>query len=76
MKTLAASGIAISPLFAGFDAMAERSWCRSVDNRDSFQTMVVSRLAAFVKSAEGSVPPGVTLEIERNIYDVPTLPSR
>ncbi len=72
MKALATAVIAISFLFAGFDAMAQKSWCKFVDNRDSFQTMVVAHLAAFVSNANGGAPPEVTLEIERTIYDVPS----
>jgi len=72
MKALATAVIAISVLFAGFDAVAQTPWCMSVNNRDSFQTMVVAHLAAFVSDANGSAPPEVTLEIERTIYDVPS----
>ncbi len=72
MKGLATAVITISVLFAGFDAVAHKSWCESVNNRDSFQTMVVAHLTALVRSANGSAPPEVTLEIERTIYDVPS----
>ena len=72
MKALATALIAIPVLFAGFDAMAQKSWCKFVNDRDSFQTMVVGHLAAFVSDANGGAPPAVTLEIERAIYDVPS----
>ncbi len=72
MKALATALIAISVLFVGFDAMAEKSWCESVNNPDSFKTMVVAHLSAFVNNANGGAPPEVTLEVERTIYDVPS----
>jgi hypothetical protein len=72
MKALAAAVMAIPILFAEFDAMAQNPWCKSIDNRGSFQAMVVAHLAAFVSNANGNAPSEVTLEIERTIYDVPS----
>jgi hypothetical protein len=72
MKALAATWVAISILFAGFDAMAQQSWCESVDNQGSFQTLVVAQLAAFVSNEDRHTPPEVTIEIERTLYDAPS----
>ena len=72
MNALAAAVIAISVLFAGFDAMAQQSGCKSVDNRGTFQAMVVAHLAAFVSNTDRSASPEVALEIERTIYDAPS----
>jgi hypothetical protein len=72
MRARATALIAISISFAGFDAMAQKSWCESIDDQDSFKNMVMAQLAAFVRYADAGAPPEVTLEIERAIYDVPS----
>jgi len=72
MKARAATWVAISILLAGFDAMAQQSWCESVGNQGSFQTMVVTQLAAFVSNEDRRTSPEVTIESERTLYDVPS----